>query len=198
MDFYYTDDDGAVFGPVSSDQLQKLVDAGVIAAGSQACYEGSQDWKPISAYVSPTAKQVTTQPAMKASTTASAAPLPQPATATYTPNRSVPRTSPAVVTLLSALVALTSIDVFFRCDERTRRTKEDDARQEIIRAVVSASTDINRKRMEVLSNYKNLDDNGENKWLIPLVHHASNAQLELLNLFLQEQQLLIQLLAGKR
>jgi len=41
---------------VSREALQKLADAGMTAPNCQACYEGSEDWKPLSAFIRPTAK----------------------------------------------------------------------------------------------------------------------------------------------
>ena len=54
--YYYTDKNGEVVGPVSGQQLQELVDSGLTPEDSQACYEGSTDWKPLSAFIRPTPK----------------------------------------------------------------------------------------------------------------------------------------------
>jgi hypothetical protein len=56
MNFYYTDKAGLVVGPIAREQLQKLVDSGLIGADSQACYEGSEDWQPLATFVRPTEK----------------------------------------------------------------------------------------------------------------------------------------------
>ncbi|MEI7821024.1 MAG: DUF4339 domain-containing protein [Verrucomicrobiota bacterium] len=61
MNFYYTDQAGEVVGPVSRAQLQQFVDADVLPPTTQVCYEGSQEWQPIAAYI-----QRTTKPATKA------------------------------------------------------------------------------------------------------------------------------------
>jgi len=65
MNFYYTDEAGAVAGPVAREQLQKLVDSGLVAADGQACFEGSEDWKPLSTFVRPTPKPTGAAPAAK-------------------------------------------------------------------------------------------------------------------------------------
>lgn len=44
MNFYFTNENAESVGPVSREQLQKLVDAGVPPPDSQACYEGSEEW----------------------------------------------------------------------------------------------------------------------------------------------------------
>jgi hypothetical protein len=79
MNFYYTDKAGAVAGPVAREQLQKLVDSGLIAADSQACFEGSEDWKPLSTFVRPTPKPAAAAPAVKPAQSAAATTTPKPA-----------------------------------------------------------------------------------------------------------------------
>ena len=56
MNYFYTDETGGVVGPVSREILQKLTDAGMTAPNCQACYEGSEDWQPLTAFVRPTEK----------------------------------------------------------------------------------------------------------------------------------------------
>ena len=56
MNFFYTDADGTVIGPVTRDQLQQFSEAGLLPEASQACYEGSEEWQPVSQFVRPTKK----------------------------------------------------------------------------------------------------------------------------------------------
>lgn len=59
MNFYYTDQAGEVIGPVSRAQLQQFVDADLLPPTTQVCYEGSEEWQPISAYIQRTKKPPT-------------------------------------------------------------------------------------------------------------------------------------------
>ena len=77
MNFYYTDHTGAVVGPVGREQLQKLVDSGQVVPDSQACLEGSEDWRPLSALVRPTPKAVTSVPKAKRAQSATSPPTPK-------------------------------------------------------------------------------------------------------------------------
>ena len=79
MNFYYTDEAGAVAGPVAREQLQKLVDSGLVAADGQACFEGSEDWKPLSTFVRPTPKPTAAAPAAKPAQRAATTTTPKPA-----------------------------------------------------------------------------------------------------------------------
>jgi hypothetical protein len=56
MNYFYTDETGGVVGPVSREILQKLTDAGMTAPNCQACHEGSEHWRPLTAFVRPTEK----------------------------------------------------------------------------------------------------------------------------------------------
>ncbi len=62
MNFYYTDETGNVAGPITREQLQALVDRGFIPPDSQACPEGSEDWRLISTFVRPTPQPKTNSP----------------------------------------------------------------------------------------------------------------------------------------
>lgn len=50
MNFYYTDQNGDVAGPATREQLQEFVDTDLLLSTAQVCYEGSEDWQPISTY----------------------------------------------------------------------------------------------------------------------------------------------------
>ncbi len=62
MNFYYTDQDGNVAGPVTRAQLQQSVDTGLLPPTTQVCYEGSEDWQAISTYIQPSKASVITTP----------------------------------------------------------------------------------------------------------------------------------------
>lgn len=56
MNFFYTDKDGEVVGPVTRERLQLLVDGDHLPSTTQVCYEGSQEWQPINTYLHQTAR----------------------------------------------------------------------------------------------------------------------------------------------
>jgi hypothetical protein len=93
INFYYTDESGNVAGPVTREQLQKLVDAGSTPENCQACYEGSEEWKPLSTYIHATPKP---KAAVRAVTTNKA-----------NPTAKIPRVSSTIrITVTGGAVAL--------------------------------------------------------------------------------------------
>ena len=202
MNLYYTNTTGDVVGPITSERLQELVDGGLTSGQSQVCYEGSKDWHPLSELFRPTAKPKT--PPANPSQTNLKPPTSPPAQQTNS-TRSAAPASPAVVSLLVLLVALTSTDLYFRVEERKhqqndRQERQDERqqRQAIFHSVSMSSTDIDSKRRDVFSDYVRNLDSYETKSIYHQIYHANNAQLKLLNLSVQEQELMIQLLAGKK
>lgn len=199
---YYTNTSGDVVGPITSERLQELVDGGLTSGDSQVCYEGSKDWHPLSELFRPTAKPKT--PTANPSQTNPKPATSQPATQTKSTRPASPA-SPAVVSLLVLLVSLTGVDLYFRYEERThqqndRQERQDERqqRQAIFQSVSRASSEIESKRMDVFSDYVRNLDSYETKSIYHQIYHANNAQLKLLNLSVQEQELMIQLLAGKK
>ena len=194
---YYLWISGAEQGPYDIEQIRAAVADGTIDAQQTARTEDSADWKPLS--------QIARlhQSKQAAATTATHSQTSTKPAASHTPPQapSVPSTSPtspAVASLLALLVVLTAADLYFRYEERAQRQTEREQRQEIVRAVATASTEIDIKRIGVFTDYmKNLDAY-ETKSIYHQIYHANNAQLQLLNLSIQEQKLMIQLLAGKK
>jgi len=56
MNYFYTDTNGIVTGPVSQEELQKMVDDGMVTLDCQACCEGTEDWKMLGDFIRPTEK----------------------------------------------------------------------------------------------------------------------------------------------
>ena len=195
MNLYYTNTTGEVVGPITSERLQELVDGGLTSGASQVCYEGSKDWHPLSELFRPTAKPKT--PTANPSQTNPKPATSQPTTQTKS-TRSASSASPAVVSLLILLVVLTGVDLYFRYEERTQQQNDRQQRQAIFQSVSRASNEIDSKRMDVFSDYVRNLDSYETKSIYHQIYHANNAQLKLLNLSVQEQELMIQLLAGKK
>lgn len=62
MNFYYTDHNGNSTGPVTRAQLQELLDTDAIPPAAQVCYEGSEEWQPITKYIHRTPSSSTSPP----------------------------------------------------------------------------------------------------------------------------------------
>ena len=102
-----------------------------------------------------------------------------------------------IPTLLCLILVVLSIDLYFRFEERQSRAKDEASRKEIVQAMIKTSSEIDTKRMEVLTDYVKGLDAPETKSVYHQIYLASFAQLKMQNLAVQEQQLLIQILAGK-
>jgi len=100
--------------------------------------------------------------------------------------------------LLFLIFAVLSSDLYFRLEERQSHAKDDASRKEILQAVIKASAEIDTKRMEVLTDYVKGLDAPETKSVYHQIYLANSAQLKMQNLAVQEHQLLIQILAGKK
>ena len=107
--------------------------------------------------------------------------------------------------LLILVVVVLSVDLALRIEERQyrvkaeeRRSHDEGTRRAVIDAVVKASAEIDQKRGDVFSEYVKDLASYETKSVYHQIYHASNAQLKIQNLAVQEHQLLIQILAGKR
>ena len=100
--------------------------------------------------------------------------------------------------LLSVACVFLAGLLFLGIEERQSRQKEEESRKEVIEAVVKASAKIDEERIKVLLNFSAALDSEETKSIYHQIYHASSAQLKMQNLAVQEHQLLIQILAGKR
>ncbi len=61
MKLYYTDKDNNVVGPVTREQLQRLVDSDTLPPTTQVCQHGSEEWHPIGKLIHRT-QRVATSP----------------------------------------------------------------------------------------------------------------------------------------
>lgn len=121
---------------------------------------------------------------------------------TPTPQRS---SQTAFTLLLSAILAGLVADLFIRFEERhyriaseERRQADERSRQAAIEVALKASQAIEKKRIEVFSEYVKDLGSYETKSVYHQIYHANNAQLKMQNLAVEEQVLLIQLLSTKR
>lgn len=202
MDIYYTNSSQEVVGPVTAGQLQSFSEAGLLPEDSQACFKGS-NWKPYREFLNDIAQaEVKPTPSLiipKATVPKAAAPT------GAKPEKPALKTSRAVPLLLVFIVALMAADLCFRIEERRQRQEEKRQRQddlqmrnELISRVHNSSLLIDLERKSVFSDYRRNLNSYETQSVYHQIYHANNAQLMLLNLSAQEQQLMIELLAGKK
>jgi hypothetical protein len=93
--------------------------------------------------------------------------------------------------LLLVVAGLLASDMYFRMDEQQRRQKVSD---EVMKTVLEVET----QRLEVFSDYSKALDSYETKSVYHQIYHANNAQLKMMALMVQENQLLAMLIAGKK
>jgi len=100
--------------------------------------------------------------------------------------------------ILSLICVLLAGILYLGIEDRQFRQKEEGSRQEVIDAVTKASAKIDEQRIGVLADFIKALDSEDTKSIYHQIYHANSAQLKMQNLAVQEHQLLIQILAGKK
>ena len=115
MNYFYTDAQGNVTGPVTREQLQQFSDSGLLPDGSQACYEGSEDWQPVSQFIKQTKKPMPTAAKPAPSLKKSSAVATPPATPPAAPHAdSITRVQGTVITVLLCIGVILPFVTFLR------------------------------------------------------------------------------------
>jgi biopolymer transport protein ExbB/TolQ len=96
-----------------------------------------------------------------------------------------------ILLVLVALLALQGASLYFARQERTQR-------EALVDTVQKSIAEIEGKRVEAFKDYVKDLDSYETKSIYHQIYHATNAQLKLNNLIVQENELLATLIAGKK
>lgn len=97
----------------------------------------------------------------------------------------------ASTALLLIITGLLTVDLYFSIDERMQRQE---ASAEALKVVMEIET----KRAEAFADYVKALKADKTQSIYQQIYHANNVQLKMMNLLLQENKLLVTLLAGKK
>lgn len=97
----------------------------------------------------------------------------------------------ASTVLLLIITGLLTVDLYFSIDERMQRQE---ASAEALKVVMEIET----KRAETFTDYVKAVNSDKAQSVYYQIYQANNAQLKMMNLMMQENKLLVALLAGKK
>jgi predicted metalloprotease len=104
----------------------------------------------------------------------------------------------AILFILVCLIMVAGANLYFTYEQRQLARAEQVRRQAVVDDVLKSIAELEKSRVEVFQDYIKDLSSAETTSVWHQIYHASNAQLKIQNLMVQENELLAALIAGKK